>query len=179
MISKISLAEFSEKYKLVHDAIFSGRSVFQMPFEHLEWDYVILPGRIHIADDILQALASAAIHCGDICFIATSCEADMAMPHEDSIVGSWEADRFGEIDDVAPVLSSTDNHVFGKSGRWGMIRYYDDFSCVGGDKGFMEIFLGSLGGRDTLKERFRRFDSEGWYIDKDYKSKILRSVGWD
>ena len=180
MIRKLSRQEFIDRYKKAHDSVFSGREVMARPFEHLEWEFVLVPGRMHIPSEVMSAIREGAQVCGDQDIIISDCEAPMTLPHHETVLLSIDDQHsFWEIGEVAPMVNAVDSHVFGPSGRWGMIRYYEDFSCVGGERLFMSCFLERLGGREAVKDRFLRFNEEGWAIDDDYKKQLLKTVGWD
>jgi hypothetical protein len=177
-MKKISHEEFAAKYKGLHDSIFSGRLVNQHPFEHLDWEMVLVAGGIRIEENIFNALAKAAMKSGDSELIITDCEAPMVAPHQANYLLEWDYNSFRKLCKDSDLIGRVDTHLFGQSGEWGMVCYYDDFSCLGCAASFMDVFSAVLGGRNALKEMFFHYNTEGWFLDEDIKREILRSVGW-
>lgn len=176
MIRRIDPQMFVADYGMVHCSIFSGRSVEFHPFENLDWKILLVPGGVNIERDVFDALASMAWLQGD----AECCITDFETipPHQESVAVGWSFHEFRGALGTYPLLHTVDVHLFGKSGSWGMICYYDDFSCMGLDPRIAEIFTDQLGGEEIVKQRFLRFSEENWFIDGRDKAKLLRCVGW-
>lgn len=181
MIEQIPRQKFLASFKTLHDSIFSVRMVHQKPFECANWELALIPGNHHYPKDFVLAFRTAVQSCGDAIVLATDCEAAMAPLHQESVcVGLDDFSSFWQIDRVGTVLASGDNHLFGISGKWGMIRYYDNFSCIGGEPVFMKCLYDSLGGKNALKQHFLDFNAEGgWQVDEDWKKQVIESIGWN
>jgi len=180
MITRVAPTEFLIKYKQLHDSIFSGRLVYQRPFQSLDWDLILIPGRQRFGVEFSDALEKAGRGCGDHNVIVTDFEPATATPHQYSIVMEWDSKAFWEIGRELPCLISTNYHVFGRSGQWGMICYFDDFSCVGGTESFMQTITGQLGGKDTLRQQFLdHAQQEGWLLTNELVQQILAAAGWN
>lgn len=79
-----------------------------------------------------------------------------------------------------------ESYLFGRSGTWGIVSYFDSFFCVGGNKEFIDVFIRKAGGQQALKERFLEYMNTVWYPMLNAKLKpkaeevlkeILVSVG--
>ncbi len=136
----------------------------------------LLPGGVHIEQDIFSALAKAARVQGDTEFVVTDFET--IPPHQVPVICDWDFHGFQHVLREYPLLHAVDIHMFGRSGTWGMICYVDDFSCLGSEQSFSALFSGELGGEGAIKERFLEFSREGWFVNEADKQMLLASVGW-
>lgn len=179
MIEEIPEDLFKVKYKLVHDSIFSGRPVDKQPFQDATWSKVLLPMKVFFGSPYTMAIAESAKICGDEFVIVTECEAAMARPHKVSALGYWTPNILDEIDRAFPTLNAVDNDVFGPTGSWGMIRYYDDYSCIAGKDVFMESLVSKLGGIEQVRAEFIQYCKDLFPLDYEFVDKLLASVDWD
>jgi hypothetical protein len=52
-----------------------------------------------------------------------------------------------------------------------------DFTILGGNPAFMDVFIRSSGGIDQLRSRFMQ-DIHAWQVPESFNSRILSQVGW-
>jgi hypothetical protein len=180
----LSQAEFHEKFQSLHDMIFSGQEDSDvpdecyLPFVDRHWERVLLEeGILTLPDEDLRALAIAAEKMGDGQIIIT--DSETRPPHQMPVIATWNAKILDQAR-TSTLLDHFKNHTFGRSGTWGLVYYWDEFSILGGTSVFMEAFFEAAGGRQRVKERFLSFAGAHWWasVDPPSQVKILKSVGW-
>ncbi|MBI3621121.1 MAG: hypothetical protein HY208_02900 [Nitrospirae bacterium] len=183
----ISIDEFIERYKALHDAIFKQQCYLpDFPFINQTWQVALLPyGELKFSDIDFYALMQAAQSGGDQEIIITDVDTlpiiyqkPVLSPHRKSVKIYWNKEDLDRLSHEI-FFGHFDAHVFGCSGTWGVVSYWDNCFCVGGSPAFMDVFIRKAGGMQALKERFLDYANNIWeFGSEDVKKKTLALAGW-
>ncbi len=187
----ISQQEFKEQFELLFDSIFIEDFELkdfpsETPFKNKEWRIVLLPdGEMRFGDVDLLALIQAAHAMGDKEIVILNFDEpnQAILPLDYDVIH-----KAGYPPSSYSSFGMFDSYLFGRSGTWGIVSYFDSFFCVGGNKEFMDVFIRKAGGEQALKERFIEYMNTEWYPMLNAKLKpnaekvlndILARVGWN
>jgi hypothetical protein len=181
MWRRLSPAEFNEQYLTVYESIFTGVTNGPTPFVRADWKTVLLAYGLNFDDPDYAALAAAAKAVDDREAVLT--DIDIEPFHQDAHVVDWDRDSLDHVA-IHSLLTVLACAMFGRTASWGVVCYFENYACVGGDKEFMDIFIDEAGGETALRERFLQFAHEGW-VDKPAHNQWLElvdpwleKVGW-
>ena len=171
---EIDTGTFERQWRPMHETVFSGRPAHDRPFRNPEWEIVLVPYGLYMKRDVFTALAEAAQRSGDQEAIIMN--AEVLVP-EPAIAIPW---IYSALDEArCTTLGHFEAHLFSQSMSWGVVCSPDDFSCIAGGPGFMNILVETLGGLDSIRQRFLTFVSDEWSVPNDVRQKVLQSVGWE
>ena len=174
MYREIDRKTFGQKWRAIHDSVFSGCPADEQPFRNPAWDTFLFPYRLEMEEDVFNAIAQAARQLGDHELIIMN--AEVLVPEPAAAI-SWS---YSELDEVrCTTLGHFESHLYGHSASWGMVCAVDDFSRLGGRAPFMNVVAKALGGRVAIRERFLRFAAQEWQVTQEFRRKVLRSAGWE
>ena len=170
----IAVATFDSEWRAIHDTIFNGRPAHEQPFLHSSWGKFLIPYGLNMELEVFNSLACAATQIGDKDIVVWNSEALEPQPAASMAWDYHAADQLR-----CTLLGHFETHIFGHSGSWGMVCTVNDFSCVGGESSFMEAVAASLGGRGAVREQFLRFATREWEVSDEFRTKVLKMVGWE
>lgn len=114
---------------------------------------------------------------GDKDLIITA--SDTIPPHQCNVIVPWDRQLLEKIR-RSSILGHLDTHLFGRSGKWGVASYWDNYFIVAGANDFMDLFARKAGGSSAIKARFLEYSREDWPIrDTELKKRILTKIGWN
>lgn len=184
-VKYITPQEFQDEFGTLFNSNFILNAFLpEIPFKNREWKIALLPyGEMNFQEVDLLALIQAIQAIGDkeviiVTFDTESPEQAVVPLDYESLYQIRYPTSFGMFE----------SYLFGRSGTWGIVSYYDSWFCVGGNNNFMDLFARKAGGNQALKERFLEYMNTEWYPMLNAKLKpnaekvlneILARVGWD
>ena len=171
---QVPVADFERDWRNVYDSVFNGALVPDRPFRNEAWETFLFPYALNMEEDIFASIGAAARQQGDDeCFIWN---AEVLVPEPGAII-PWRHDSLDQA--RCTVLGHFETHLFGRSRSWGMVCCSVHlFSRLGGEASFMETVAGTLGGRDSIRQRFLSFVESYEWMPETVRSTILHDVGW-
>lgn len=166
--------EYFESYLLgTFRRVFSGRGIAQGCFANESWEMTLLPGGLLLPENELLALQRAARAVGDLDCIVT--DVSLEPPHQNTALISWARTEFAYIELAGQM--TLESAMLGLSERWGVyLGTVGSYTCVGGDRIFMDTFFEHAGGRDSVKERFLTYAEEEWELWPEHQSPIIKRI---
>lgn len=181
MFETLDSDAFEHAYGGIRHSVFRVSTCFDSPFANSSWPILLLPrGELRLSEVDFFALAEAAKSVGDDrCVIAFAEE--MSAEEHYAVVIPWDLPTFHSLRQETN-LGILHAHLFGRSGKWGVVSYWDLCFCVGGDGEFLKTFIRKAGGEASLRDRFLEFVKEEWkqewIIDVRSRERILALAGW-
>lgn len=171
---EIAVATFEREWRAINNSVFNGCPAHEQPFLHTSWERILVPYGLYMEPDVFDALSRGARQVRDEDLVIWNSEAIEPQP---AVSIPWSHQALDQV--RSTLLGHFETHVFGRSGSWGMVCTVNDFSCVGGEATFMDIFVATLRGREAIRERFLRFAATEWRVSKQFRRKVFKIVGWE
>lgn len=180
MKQRVSWPQYDAVWRCIHERVFSGNDADENPFRDRTWKLVLLTGGLALELEAFESLAKEAVRVGDSGVVVVDPQEKFA--NEEPIVLGWELSCFEEVD-YGTVYGHIEAHVFGRSGRWGLVTSPETFAVLGGEKTLVDEFLKGAGGEQSVRANFLRSAEAGEIgfgeAGKRYIERLLEMVGWD
>jgi hypothetical protein len=187
LFQNIAREDFLRDWRSLHDSLFLPKPIPEFPFVMESWEVILLPhldgAELKFSEVDFLALMQTAIGEGDREFIVT--DFDTIPPYQEAVRVQWLPAALEEVT-YSTELGILDTHIFGLSGEWGIVSYWDHYFAMGAGSTFMATFINRAGGKRALRERFLEHAlSPAWHVTGDaeqqrlFKHEVLKSVGWD
>jgi hypothetical protein len=171
---------FDSDYRAVFERVFLPPKTVSnpraIPFADRSWQVVAVLAVYGFEPPEYDALRSAARSAGDTEAVIMDAEAEPRplYPAVFSWPDAWMRDLTGDG------RFGMDLALFGRSGRWGAYLLFESYiAYVGGEPGFMDVFLADIGGIEVIKRRLKEAVAETespW--DLRCMSETLAGLGW-
>ena len=176
-LTRLITKEVYEKiWQPIHEQVFVNQYPPGLPFKNHDWKVILVPNALDFDETVFRALGSLAKKEGDTELVVDTWEVldGSQLP----IAVPWN--YLGMLDVIGSLRSHFENHLFGKSGVWGIsCSNEQDFSYVGGVVEFLESLVAGLGGIEEVKRSFMLYNLEFARYEKEFLEKLLRNVGWE
>jgi hypothetical protein len=168
--------EYDEIWRPIHHHVFTNQYPPDSPFKIRGWKVVLIPDALNFSETTFNAVGLVARQMEDLELLVDTWEAtDGSIP---PIAIPWSYQEMCTL--VGSLRSHFENHIYGKSGCWGIACSNErDLSYIGGEPKFMEPLVAALGGASDLRRSFRIHNQDFAHYEADFLAVLLRNVGWE
>ena len=168
--------EYEKNWQPIHMQVFVNQYPPGFPFKNHDWKVILVPHSLNFDETVFHALASLAKKEGDTELVVDTWE--VLDGSQSPIAIPWN--YLGMLDAIGSLRSHFENHLYGKSGVWGISCSNEhDLSYFGGAAEFSESLVAGLGGIEEVKRSFMLYNLEFARYEKKFLENLLRNVGWE